>query len=993
MKRLAKAILARTKVRKALFIFQIPFSYVIIKISRIFDKNWYELQCNSIDDEKIRKVGPLIHYLVLGRRKGYSPNSLFLPEYFDSRNWHRSIIDPLTRYIIDRKNWNLPTSFAFRGDEAKPGRASLLNFYTNPHKNQNMLAEEFRGDWGDTYKKLMNFAKTYSSQESIRDQSRPVNKFDFGREEKTIDEFLNHKEDQLVSIITPVWNRPDLVVDAIKSVQAQTYKNWEMIITDDGSTDNTVEIIKKFAKKDKRIKILEPGHQGVSGARNSSIKEATGEWIAFLDSDNVWTPNFLSSMVGSLNKTKQRAAYSAIRMDNNGQIRYRTTEYNPEILKTGNFIDLNSIVVDRKIIDKIGGFDTELRRMVDYDLVIKISREVDFVYVPVVGVLYSDHEDQSRITTTEPVSWDGVVKANNFLDLDSKKPNLDLSIIIPVRNDLRTFVRLTKSIERDMSSWDFKYEIIVADSASNPSVGAGAKQWSDIVGATYIRLPFSHDSTLGANFAAMHSSGEKIVFLDQRVEFDRGAISELYGVSKNTSGLISLLGVDLYRSVYSAGDFLADLGLTHFLNGHPIEDAHKLGKVFEVESVVDGAVIIGRSDFAKLRGFNPLLSQGFAMQDLSLRLRYDLLGEVNVFTGSSVTIYDQKRGLNTDSEKIFKDIWLADRKLKNKPKVANLYSKLKFDVADWSEDGGLYVRPTLKKKKNHPKRWSIKISAPADSRRFEWGDLYYAESVRKELHSLGYDAHINYHENHLTKTSYLDDVLLDIRGLDEVKPQQGIKNIMWLISHPEKVNLDSIRGFDAVFSASKKWISEHEHQTKTPIHYLPQATDSEIFYRRKNTNSKYKDRIIFVGNSRKIMRRSVLMAIEAGIDFDIYGGGWHGLVDEKYIKGEFIPNDKLPEAYGSAKLVLNDHWDDMRDYGIISNRIFDVLASGGVVLTDYVEGIEEVKGDVFWYKNKEEFIDAVQKIEKIKPKSRKQSASYYFKDRVPNLLIDLNKEK
>ena len=88
---------------------------------------------------------------------------------------------------------------------------------------------------------------------------------------------------ELVSIITPSYNSSKFIEETIASVQAQTYSHWEMLITDDGSTDNSFEIIKEICKKDSRVKLFSIKNAGPAVARNNSIKHAKGKYLAFLD--------------------------------------------------------------------------------------------------------------------------------------------------------------------------------------------------------------------------------------------------------------------------------------------------------------------------------------------------------------------------------------------------------------------------------------------------------------------------------------------------------------------------------------------------------------------------------------------------------------------------------------------------------------------------------------------------------------------------------------
>ena len=105
-------------------------------------------------------------------------------------------------------------------------------------------------------------------------------------------------QDVLVSIITPTYNSADFIAQTIESVQAQTYTNWEMIISDDCSTDNTCEIIAPYLAEDKRIRyIRNECNSGAAITRNNALREAKGRWIAFLDSDDLWLPEKLEKQV------------------------------------------------------------------------------------------------------------------------------------------------------------------------------------------------------------------------------------------------------------------------------------------------------------------------------------------------------------------------------------------------------------------------------------------------------------------------------------------------------------------------------------------------------------------------------------------------------------------------------------------------------------------------------------------------------------------------
>ncbi len=106
----------------------------------------------------------------------------------------------------------------------------------------------------------------------------------------------------LVSIITPCYNGERYVAETIESVQKQTYTNWEMMIVDDGSRDKSAEIIEEYTKKDNRIRLIRQENAGSAAARNHGIRLAEGQYIALLDSDDLWDPEFLDHQITFMKK-------------------------------------------------------------------------------------------------------------------------------------------------------------------------------------------------------------------------------------------------------------------------------------------------------------------------------------------------------------------------------------------------------------------------------------------------------------------------------------------------------------------------------------------------------------------------------------------------------------------------------------------------------------------------------------------------------------------
>lgn len=105
----------------------------------------------------------------------------------------------------------------------------------------------------------------------------------------------------MISIVIPLYNKEQTIINTLNSVFKQTYSNFEIVIINDGSTDNSVKIINQNFD-DARIRIINQKNAGVSAARNKGIEESRGEWISFLDGDDEWLPNYLEEVQKAIEK-------------------------------------------------------------------------------------------------------------------------------------------------------------------------------------------------------------------------------------------------------------------------------------------------------------------------------------------------------------------------------------------------------------------------------------------------------------------------------------------------------------------------------------------------------------------------------------------------------------------------------------------------------------------------------------------------------------------
>lgn len=212
-----------------------------------------------------------------------------------------------------------------------------------------------------------------------------------------------------VSIIMPTFNRRNVISLAINSVFNQSFKNFELIIIDDGSDDGTDEFLQqKYGEyiNSNKLKYFKLNHNGVCATRNFGLHEAKGNMFAYLDSDNQWNFKYLETMLKELDSNEDyNCAYCGVNVDNRfSNHKYvLSREFNRKKLVKGNFIDLNSFIHDRILYDIKGGFDENLTRLVDWDLIIRYTENNPPLYIKKNLVNYFIDEKYNNISLVEPL--------------------------------------------------------------------------------------------------------------------------------------------------------------------------------------------------------------------------------------------------------------------------------------------------------------------------------------------------------------------------------------------------------------------------------------------------------------------------------------------------------------------------------------------------------------------------------------------------------------
>ncbi|MEO1377959.1 MAG: glycosyltransferase family A protein [Cyanobacteria bacterium J06635_10] len=185
----------------------------------------------------------------------------------------------------------------------------------------------------------------------------------------------------LVTIVLPAYNASEYLAETLKSVLQQTYTNFELLVIDDGSTDDTADIVHNLSQQDSRVKLISQQNQGVSVARNIGINMAQGEFIAFLDADDLWLPNKLTAHIQHLSANPNLglsfARVEFMTFDGKATGKYSNPHFRnitqKNLYEENPAITPSNAVFRRIALQQVGGFDGDLSGVADAELFLRIK--------------------------------------------------------------------------------------------------------------------------------------------------------------------------------------------------------------------------------------------------------------------------------------------------------------------------------------------------------------------------------------------------------------------------------------------------------------------------------------------------------------------------------------------------------------------------------------------------------------------------------------------
>ena len=340
----------------------------------------------------------------------------------------------------------------------------------------------------------------------------------------------------LVSVIMPVFDRADIVAKSILSVLQQSYRNLELIVVDDASTDATVDVVETF--DDPRLRLITNDQNlGASAARTCGLAASKGALIAYLDSDNTWDDRFLAATVGALTRLSDAdAVYSGMYLYR-GKAEVLSAvlygHFNQSLLEMQNYIDLNTFVHRRSLVEKAGYLDASVQRLDDYEYFLRATQGAKLFSVPVLLTHYNFDRADKTITKDHNITDSStLVRERHGRAVAARLAQTrdilrsDVAVVIA---SWQALADLTACLESLLyQDWQGKLHVIVVDNASDDDVISYLCEKAAKGLITLIRNQKNYGFTYAVNqgIAAAPPQADILIANNDTV-FQRGAVQAL----------------------------------------------------------------------------------------------------------------------------------------------------------------------------------------------------------------------------------------------------------------------------------------------------------------------------------------------------------------------------------------------------------------------------------------------------------------------------------
>lgn len=965
---------------------QVDPTAAALEASPLFDEEWYRL----VTGARGARSALVRHYLRTPVQRRPSPQPLFDADCF-SQAYEPGVgeEDPFLLYVRDRA-WATPTHplldtaalLERRPDAAEHphGPIGVLLEEQAEHAEQGgrtvpaewpehgvgVAAGDLRG-WvvaraGERRQRQAEIANPTARRKAVR-TAGPVE--DAGSvSHLTVDVVLSPGADE------------ETLRRSLASLRAQTHRTWHVWVADRDWGFDLTAVLTDCLAEDAFTVVERPVGPPVT-PDPAVVGAGTGEWLAFLAAGDMWAADRLARLLLAAVEAGHRALSDVmVRVGTDGTRSLSRTGLVDGQPTRCQAMPLARVLVARSAYAELaveGRLAVELPGGHAFALTRALAATEPIEVVPAVGLTResSAHaaaavvppEHQPPVDHGSLRVWNEAVLNELLVDWSyetTRERATDVvSVVISCPGDWRPVARAVAALvgsREEAARAGMQLEVVVVDNgaplASSLVLETLAERYDDV---TVVRLDGALGHSLARNLAVPAVRGATTVLVAADVVVTPGWLPPLLDALADPHVLgAQALAVNPHGPVQDGGIvFPVGGGLPYrFLAGHHVDDAAGVGaQPFRAASTA--CLAVRTADLVAVRGLAAVLSGGTADADLGLRaaalrpghfvVRPDAVVHQHApyspasFPGtdqSRLLFLERWRGrLPQDDVEAWRSVGL--RVVRQQP--------LPIGGGDRSLAVCLPVLERARVSEPLPRlRWALKNPAPAGPLGERWGDTHFAESLAAALRGAGQDVVVDRRHAFERPSGELDDVTLVLRGLHEYVPSPDSVSLAWVISHPDLVSGPEARRFDRVLAASVTWSEQQTLRWGRTVEPLLQATDASRFHpdlAEPDTGHG----VLFIGNSRQQDRPMVVGAARAGLPLAVFGSEWEGRVDERLVHGTFLSNAEVGAAYRAAGVVLNDHWEEMREAGFVSNRLFDAAAAGARVVTDDVSGL----GDLF----------------------------------------------
>ena len=503
----------------------------------------------------------------------------------------------------------------------------------------------------------------------------------------------------MVSVIIPTYNRPEMLLDAVRSVLSQTYENLEILVINDGGNDlgHTLSALDQSEK----INYVRLGmNRERSHARNLGLRMARGKYIAYLDDDDRYYPHHVETLVTFLETTGQQVAYSDARRVvqelKNGEYVAKdrdvpySVDFNSDSILVENYVPMLCLMHAKSCIDTVEGFDETLSTHEDWDLLIRLSRKFSVHHVKQVTAEFTWREDGSTTTSKRPEDFvktrqviyekykNYSMKSPRILELQrgnvqhSSNPSCgyECSIIIPVFNK----VELTQQCLLNLAqvTQGVNYEVIVVDNASTDGTQDFLRGLEGDV--QIIRNEENFGFAKACNQGAGVARSQYLVFLNNDTIPKTGWLQALVK-EVETHPDVAVVGSKLLfpdGKIQHAGVvFSRDIFTPYHVYARFPNHSSSVNRRREFKAVTAACMLVRRESFESVDGFDEGYKNGF--EDIDFCLKIGLEGRKIIYQPASELIHlesqtEGRHNYNDCNVKRFlnrwKHLWLEDEDMK-----------------------------------------------------------------------------------------------------------------------------------------------------------------------------------------------------------------------------------------------------------------------------------------------------------------------------------------